>query len=252
MVEGAEIKDVRAGGAVIHRRRQGRRHLRHPPGLDDRREEGRRKARLPLLPAGRLLCRRDGADRRTARVRATVKAAIKSEVIRLPARPSAGCSRPSRTLLERRRPTWPSAGHQRLRRGAQGQSSPASSTCIRRPRSFLVENGIGEATDVLLIDETLRRLRQLRKGLRRQPSKACRGSIAKRAGPIAHLHVPTSCRHCEASALHGRLPAQRDQARPGRRGVHRRYLHRLRQLPAQLPLRRDPDGQRAAEKAEPA
>ncbi len=36
--------------------------------------------------------------------------------------------------------------------------------------SSSIDNGLGEATDVLLIDETLvRGLRQLREGLRRQP-----------------------------------------------------------------------------------
>jgi cGMP-dependent protein kinase 2 len=63
--------------------------------------------------------------------------------------------------------------------------------------SFLVENGIGEATDVLLIDETLcvgcdnceRACADSHEGLSR---------LNREAGKTyAHLHVPTSCRHCE-------------------------------------------------------
>ena len=57
----------RQGGRGDHRRGRGRpRHLRHPPGLDGRREGDRRQADLPLLPARRLLCRRDGACSRAA------------------------------------------------------------------------------------------------------------------------------------------------------------------------------------------
>jgi cGMP-dependent protein kinase 2 len=63
--------------------------------------------------------------------------------------------------------------------------------------SFLVENGIGEATDVLLIDENLC------VGCD-NCEKACADShdglsrLNREAGKtFAHLHVPTSCRHCE-------------------------------------------------------
>ena len=62
---------------------------------------------------------------------------------------------------------------------------------------FLVENGIGEATDVLLIDEKLcigcdnceRACADAHEGLSRLDREAGR--------TYAHLHVPTSCRHCE-------------------------------------------------------
>ena len=61
----------------------------------------------------------------------------------------------------------------------------------------LVENGIGEATDVLLIDEKLcigcdnceRACADAHEGLSRLDREAGR--------TYAHLHVPTSCRHCE-------------------------------------------------------
>ncbi len=62
---------------------------------------------------------------------------------------------------------------------------------------FLVQNGIGEATDVLLIDEKLcigcdnceRACADAHEGLSRLDREAGR--------TYAHLHVPTSCRHCE-------------------------------------------------------
>src|SRR6516164_137791 len=62
---------------------------------------------------------------------------------------------------------------------------------------FLVKQGIGEATDALLIDETLcigcdnceRACADSHDGLSR---------LNREAGKTyAHLHVPTSCRHCE-------------------------------------------------------
>jgi len=62
---------------------------------------------------------------------------------------------------------------------------------------FLVSEGIGEATDVLLIDEKLcvgcdnceRACADSHEGLSRLNREAGR--------TFAHLHVPTSCRHCE-------------------------------------------------------
>ena len=63
--------------------------------------------------------------------------------------------------------------------------------------NFLIENGIGEATDVLLIDENLcvgcdnceKACADSHDGLSRLDREAGR--------TYAHLHVPTSCRHCE-------------------------------------------------------
>ena len=62
---------------------------------------------------------------------------------------------------------------------------------------FLVEEGLGEATDVLLIDETLcvgcdnceKACAETHDGLSRLDREGGR--------TYAHLHVPTSCRHCE-------------------------------------------------------
>ncbi len=63
--------------------------------------------------------------------------------------------------------------------------------------TFLVNEGVGEATDVLLIDEAL----CIRCD---QCEKACAGThegqtrLNRTAGPsFDYLHLPTSCRHCE-------------------------------------------------------
>ena len=63
--------------------------------------------------------------------------------------------------------------------------------------SFLVEQGIGEATDVLLIDESL----CIRCDYCEKACADTHGNVSRlnrEAGPtFAQVHVPTSCRHCE-------------------------------------------------------
>ena len=96
---------------------------------------------------------------------------------------------------------------------------------------FLVDQGIGEATDVLLIDETWcvgcdnceKACAETHGGLSRLNREAGR--------TYAHLHVPDILPALRTSLLHDRLPAERDTSRRGRRGLHRRHVHRLRRLP---------------------
>jgi len=63
--------------------------------------------------------------------------------------------------------------------------------------SFMVEHGLGEATDVLLIDESL----CIRCDYCEKACADTHGGVSRlnrEAGPtFAHVHVPTSCRHCE-------------------------------------------------------
>jgi Fe-S-cluster-containing hydrogenase component 2 len=63
--------------------------------------------------------------------------------------------------------------------------------------SFLVNQGVGEATDVLLIDETLCvRCDHCEKACAETHGGTSR--LDREAGPtFAFIHVPTSCRHCE-------------------------------------------------------
>lgn len=62
---------------------------------------------------------------------------------------------------------------------------------------FLIAQGIGEATDVLLIDESLCvRCNNCEKACAESHGGISR--LDREAGPtFANLHVPTSCRHCE-------------------------------------------------------
>ena len=81
----------------------------------------------------------------------------------------------------------------RLAENTRMASQPQSGDLI----SFLMAQGLGEATDVLLIDETLciacdnceRACAETHGGTSR---------LDREAGPtFANIHVPTSCRHCE-------------------------------------------------------
>jgi Fe-S-cluster-containing hydrogenase component 2 len=63
--------------------------------------------------------------------------------------------------------------------------------------SFLMQQGLGEATDVLLIDESLCvRCNNCEKACAETHDGTSR--LDREAGPTyANIHVPTSCRHCE-------------------------------------------------------
>ena len=82
---------------------------------------------------------------------------------------------------------------QRLSKNAQRESLPASGNMI----GFLVSQGLGEATDVLLIDESLCvRCDNCEKACADVHDGTSR--LNRQAGPtFANIHVPTSCRHCE-------------------------------------------------------
>ena len=115
--------------------------------------------------------------------------------------------------------------------------------------TFLMQQGIGEATDVLLIDESLCvRCDNCEKACADTHDGTSR--LDREAGPtFAQLHVPTSCRHCEHPHCMKDCPPDAIHRAPNGEVFIERHLHRLRQLRAQLPLRRDPDGARRPEAA---
>ncbi len=129
-----------------------------------------------------------GLVSRTARS-ATVRATVATETISLDAMTF-------HELLERNpalRDQVQGTVRRRLAENTRMASQPESGDLI----SFLMEQGLGEATDVLLIDETLcigcdnceRACAETHDGTSR---------LDREAGPtFAHIHVPTSCRHCE-------------------------------------------------------
>jgi thioredoxin reductase/CRP-like cAMP-binding protein/Fe-S-cluster-containing hydrogenase component 2 len=180
IAEGGEDKDVfviRRGSMVVEKNIGG-----HPVFLS-------------YLPAGSYFGEMAVIDgsRRTA----TVKAAVKSQVVRFPG--EAFTALLGRKPALREKALADMAGRRKLnafvesRKDSFGDAADFHSQTAK----FLVDNGIGEATDVLLIDETLC------VGCD-NCEKACADShdglsrLDREAGKTyAHLHVPTSCRHCE-------------------------------------------------------
>jgi CRP-like cAMP-binding protein/thioredoxin reductase/Fe-S-cluster-containing hydrogenase component 2 len=120
---------------------------------------------------------------------ATVRAAVTTEALVL-----------NSTTFQRvlaRNPKWREEMEklflERLRINAAMEARPDPGNII----GFLMQQGVGEATDVLLIDESL--------CVRcNNCEKACADThdgnsrLNREAGPtFAQIHVPTSCRHCE-------------------------------------------------------
>ena len=126
-----------------------------------------------------------GGTRRSA----TVKANVPTETVCLDAASFQQLLQTNPRLREEVQAT----ARKRIAANVQMQSQPRTGDLI----SFLMQQGLGEATDVLLIDETLcvgcdnceTACAETHQGTSR---------LDREAGPtFAHVHVPTSCRHCE-------------------------------------------------------
>ncbi|HUP97993.1 MAG TPA: cyclic nucleotide-binding domain-containing protein [Usitatibacter sp.] len=120
---------------------------------------------------------------------ATVKAAVTTEAVILDAEVF-------KSVLARN-PKWREDMEQRflarLRINAAMEAQPDPGNVI----AFLLQQGVGEATDVLLIDESLCvRCNNCEKACADVHDGTSR--LDREAGPtFAQIHVPTSCRHCE-------------------------------------------------------
>ena len=128
---------------------------------------------------------------------ATVRAAIKSEVIKLQGAAFRNLLKTKPQLLEKLKKDMAARQDVNAFIEAKKDSFSGVVDMYSNVANFLVENGIGEATDVLLIDENLcvgcdnceKACADSHDGLSRLDREAGR--------TYAHLHVPTSCRHCE-------------------------------------------------------
>ena len=158
-------------------------------------EVGGKPVFLSYLPAGSYVGEMaliDGGVRT-----ATVRAAIKSEVIKVDGEAFLRVLKRKPALFEK------AASDMELRRQTNAliESRKGSMSTVvdlySEQAKFLVSQGLGEATDVLLIDETLcvgcdnceKACADSHDGLSRLDREAGKS--------FAHLHVPTSCRHCE-------------------------------------------------------
>ncbi len=196
VLETAEIKQLSAGETIIDEGQEGYDVFVIRQGsMVVEKNIGGKPVFLSYLPAGSYVGEMALIDggRRTA----TVRAAIKSEVIRLD-------GDAFKRLLERKPDLLAKARREMASRQeltsfieAKKDSFGGVVDMYSSVASFLLENGIGEATDVLLIDENLcvgcdnceKACADSHEGLSR---------LNREAGKtFAHLHVPTSCRHCE-------------------------------------------------------
>lgn len=196
VLESAEVKAVKAGEAILTEGEEGRDIFVIRQGsMVVEKAIGGKPVFLSYLPAGSYVG--EMALLEGGRRTATVRAAIKSEVIRID-------GDAFRRLLDRKpdllaRARGDMATRQQLNDFIEAKKDSFSGVVdmYSSVASFLIENGIGEATDVLLIDEKLcvgcdnceRACADSHEGLSR---------LNREAGKTyAHLHVPTSCRHCE-------------------------------------------------------
>jgi CRP-like cAMP-binding protein/Fe-S-cluster-containing hydrogenase component 2 len=196
VLETAEVRSVRAGEAILVEGEEGCDIFVVRQGsMVVEKTIGGRPVFLSYLPAGSYVGEMAllGGGRRAA----TVRAAVKSEVIRIDGEAFRRLLDHKPALLAKAQSD--AAGRRQLndfieaKKDAFGGAVDMYSSVA----SFLVENGLGEATDVLLIDENLcvgcdnceRACADSHEGLSR---------LDREAGKTyAHLHVPTSCRHCE-------------------------------------------------------
>ncbi len=124
-----------------------------------------------------------------ARRSATVRAAVNAETILLPAK----AFKEVLSRNPRLRASIEARVLERVSKNVKLETQTDGSSLI----SFLVRQGLGEATDVLLIDQSLCvRCDNCEKACADVHDGTSR--LNRQAGPtFANIHVPTSCRHCE-------------------------------------------------------
>ena len=188
IIEGAELKTFPAGEVIF---REGDEadglHLIRRGSLMISRQIGGREVVLSYIAAGNYVG--EMALLTNQPRTATVRAAVKTETMVLQAsrfKEVVGRDPALRAAFQTR-------VLQYLSRDAEAEAKRESGSIVE----FLLKQGLGEATDVLLIDQSL--------CIRCDNcEKACASShegssrLDREAGPtFANIHVPTSCRHCE-------------------------------------------------------
>ncbi len=192
----AEVKEVRARQTVLKEGEESYDiYIVRSGSMIVEKQIGGKKVFLSYIPAGSYfgeMALVEGGKRT-----ATVSAAIKSEIVKLDGdafrRLLARNPRLRSTIeMEMKSRKDVNAFIERQKKQFDGVVD-----MYTKVSEFLVEQGIGEATDVLIIDEQLcigcdnceRACADIHDGLSR---------LDREAGKTyAHLHVPTSCRHCE-------------------------------------------------------
>jgi cGMP-dependent protein kinase 2 len=191
-----ELETISAGKSVITEGEEGNDiYVIRQGSMVVEKKVGGKQVFLNYLPAGSYIGEMAliAGGKRTA----TVRAAIKSEVIKLKGEAFKKLLSAKPQLLTKLKTDM--AARQDINAFVEAKKDSFSGVVdmYSNVANFLVENGIGEATDVLLIDENLcvgcdnceKACADSHDGLSRLDREAGR--------TYAHLHVPTSCRHCE-------------------------------------------------------
>ena len=196
VLRSAELVEAKAGEPVIREGEDGYDiYVVRSGSMTVEKEIGGKAVFLNYIPAGSYfgeMALIDGG-RRTA----TVRAAIKSELVRLNGDVFRQLLAAKPALRARLEIDMKSRRELNAFIEDQKKNFDEVVDLYSRVAEFLVSQGIGEATDVLLIDEELcigcdnceRACADIHDGLSRLDREAGR--------TYAHLHVPTSCRHCE-------------------------------------------------------
>jgi CRP-like cAMP-binding protein/Fe-S-cluster-containing hydrogenase component 2/thioredoxin reductase len=188
LIQGATVKTFAAGEILF---REGDEpdglHLIRRGSVMITRQLGTKEVVLSYVAAGNYVG--EMALLSDARRNATVRASVKTETIVLQVdvlRQILAHNAALRRELE-------AIVLKRLSERAVRESEPESGNLI----GFLMKQGLGEATDVLLIDESLCiRCDNCEKACAESHDGTSR--LDRQAGPTyANVHVPTSCRHCE-------------------------------------------------------
>lgn len=196
VIAGAKVETLRAGQVLIKEGDAGDDiFIIRSGSMVVEKSLGGKPVFLSYVPAGSYVGEMgviDGSPRS-----ATVRAAVKSDVIRLAGEPFRALLAAKPQLLDKLRGEM--AGRMQLNNFIESKKDSFSGVVDMYTgiANFLVEQGVGEATDVLLIDEKLcvgcdnceKACADTHDGLSRLDREAGR--------TYAHLHVPTSCRHCE-------------------------------------------------------
>ena len=196
VVDDAKIMQIKAGDTILREGDEGKEIFVIRVGsMIVEKMVGGKPVFLSYLPAGSYVGEMAliAGGQRTA----SVRAAVKSEVIKINGEEFERVLATKPALLERARKDM----DMRRQTNAAIESKKDSISSVvdmwSEQAAFLVAQGLGEATDVLLIDETLcvgcdnceKACADSHEGLSR---------LDREAGKtFAHLHVPTSCRHCE-------------------------------------------------------
>jgi cGMP-dependent protein kinase 2 len=196
VIASAKVETIRAGQAIIKEGETGDDiFIIRSGSMIVEKSIGGKPAFLSYVPAGSYVGEMsviDGGPRT-----ATVRAAVKSDVIKLSGESFRALLDAKPGLTARLRDDMSSRTQLNTFIESKKDSFGGVVEMYSGIANFLLDNGVGEATDVLLIDEKLcvgcdnceKACADSHDGLSRLDREAGR--------TYAHLHVPTSCRHCE-------------------------------------------------------